>query len=53
MYAATIVCPNFSTIIPILGVLGVLTALIGLLVVMIMKLVYLWQSARHFQKCEM
>ena len=53
MYAAMIVCPIFSTIIPILGVLGVLTTLIGLLVVMIMKLVYLWQSARHFQKCEM
>lgn len=53
LYAAMIICPVFSALIPILGVLGVLASLIGLLVVMIMKLVYLWQGARHFQKCEM
>lgn len=51
LYAAVIVCPIFSAIIPILGLLGMLASLIGVLVVMIMKLVYLWQSAQYYKNC--
>jgi hypothetical protein len=38
-----------AVLIPLLGVLGMLGSAIGMIVVSILRLVYLWKSAKYFK----
>lgn len=50
LYVGMLACTVVVFIIPLLGALGVLAASIGLLVVSIMKLVYLYKTAKTFRE---
>ena len=49
LYLGVIGCTVLALLLPLLGILGLLGSVIGLLVVMILRLVYLWKSAKYFK----
>lgn len=49
LYLALIGCMVLAVLIPLLGILGMLGSAIGMVVVNILRLVYLWKSAKYFK----